>query len=198
MATLGASAPMARSRLGSALRFKLKFVVDLKHCRTTIQQKSEFNNNKETRRMRFMMIMIPRVYQPDAPTEQKAGEGFTPPAEAVAEMMKFNEELARAGALVALDGLHPNSKGARVAFVGGRPTVTDGPFIEAKEVIGGYWIIQAGSKQEAVEWASRCPAADGDVIEVRQVFEMSDFPPDVQKAAENPTVEAQIEKSKGS
>ena len=148
--------------------------------------------------MRFMMLMIPRVYQPDAPAGQRAGEGFAPPAEAVAKMMKFNEELAKAGALIALDGLHPSSKGARVRFAGGRPKATDGPFTEPKEVIGGYWMIQAKSKEEALDWAKRCPASDGDIIEVRQVFEMSDFPPDVQKTAENPTVRAQVEKHKGS
>jgi hypothetical protein len=148
--------------------------------------------------MRFMMMMIPRVYQPDAPPGERAEDGYAPPAEGVARMMKFNEELAKAGALIALDGLHPSSRGARVAFVGGKPKVTDGPFTEAKEVIGGYWMIQAKSKEEAVEWAKRCPASDGDVIEVREVFEMSDFPPDVQKAADNPTVRAQIEKRKGS
>jgi hypothetical protein len=147
--------------------------------------------------MRFMMMMIPRVYQPDTPPGERAQEGFTPPAEAVAKMMKFNEELAKAGALIALDGLHPSAKGARVSFAGGKPKVTDGPFTEAKEVIGGYWMIQAKSKEEAVEWARRCPAQNGDVIEIRQVFEMSDFPPDVQKAADNPTIRSQIEQRKG-
>ncbi len=146
--------------------------------------------------MRFMMLMIPRVYQPTAPPGQRAEEGFTPPAEAVARMMKFNEELAKAGALIALDGLHPSSKGARVSFAGGTPKVTDGPFAEAKEVIGGYWMIQAKSKEEALEWARRCPASEGDIIEVRQVFEMADFPPETQKAAENTTVRAQVEKQK--
>jgi hypothetical protein len=140
------------------------------------------------------MFMIPRVYQPDTPAGERAGEGFTPPADAVAEMMKFNEELAKAGALIGLDGLHPVSKGARVKFTNKKPAVTDGPFIESKEVIGGYWHIQANSKEEAVEWARRCPAADGDVIEIRQVFEMSDFPPDVQKAAENTAVSEPIAK----
>ena len=148
--------------------------------------------------MRFMMMMIPRVYQPDTPPREKAGEGFAPPAEAVARMMKFNEELAKAGALIALDGLHPDSKGARVAFSGGEPKVTDGPFTESKEVIGGYWMIEAKSKEEAVGWARRCPASDGDVIEVRQVFDMADFPIDVREAADNPTVQAEIEKRKAS
>ena len=128
--------------------------------------------------MRFMMIMIPNI--PDeADWTPRATD-----AEAVAAMTKFNAELTKAGILLSLDGLHPGSKGARVAFSGGRATVTDGPFTEAKEMIGGYWLIQAKSKEEAVEWATRCPAADGDVIEVRQVYEMSDFPPEVQAAAQ--------------
>ncbi|MCE8425411.1 MAG: YciI family protein [Candidatus Methanoperedens sp.] len=140
--------------------------------------------------MRFMMFMIPKVYQPDTPDEEKAGEGFVPPAEAVANMAKFNEELAKAGALISLDGLHPISKGARVAFSGGKPKVTDGPSIKAKEVIGGYWMIDVKSKDEAIGWAKRIPAEEGDMIEIRQVFEMSDFPPDVQKAADNPRVKS--------
>ena len=111
-------------------------------------------------------------------------------------MMKFNEELAKAGALIALDGLHPSSKGARVSFAGGKPQVTDGPFTESKEVIGGYWMIEAISKEEAVGWAKRCPAADGDVIEVRQVFDVSDFPQDVRNAADNPTVRVHLESGK--
>lgn len=146
--------------------------------------------------MKFIMMMIPRVYQPATPASERAGEGFAPPAEAVAKMMKFNEELAKAGALIGLDGLHPVSKGARIAFANGKATVTDGPYIESKEVIGGYWLIQAKTKQEAVEWARRCPAAEGDVIEVRQVFEMSDFPPDVKQAADSPIVREQVERRK--
>jgi len=126
--------------------------------------------------MRFMMLMIPKGYE-------KAKPGAMPDPQAVAAMMKYTESLQKAGVLLALDGLHPASMGARVSFAGGKPRVTDGPFVEAKEVLGGYWMIQVKSKQEAVEWASRCPAQDGDVIEVRQVQEMSDFPPEVQKAA---------------
>ena len=140
------------------------------------------------------MMMIPRVYQPDTPPAERAGEGFTPPADAVAKMMKYNEELAKAGALVALDGLHPVAKGARVSFSGGKAKVTDGPYIESKEVLGGYWIIQAKSKEEAVEWARRVPAAEGDVIEIRQIFEMSDFPEDVKKAADSQAVRQQIKR----
>ena len=126
--------------------------------------------------MRFMMLMIPKGYE-------KAEAGAMPSAEMVAKMTKYNQALTKAGVLIALDGLHPASNGVRVSFSGGKPRVTDGPFTEAKELLGGYWMIQVKSKQEAVEWASRCPAQDGDVIEVRQVQEMSDFPPEVQKAA---------------
>lgn len=126
--------------------------------------------------MRFMMLMIPKGYESAAP-------GTMPEAEAVAAMMKYNEELQKAGVLITLDGLHPPSMGARVSFAGGKPRVTDGPFIETKEVLGGYWMIQVNSKGEAVEWASRCPGADNEVIEIRQVMEMDDFPPDVREAA---------------
>jgi hypothetical protein len=142
--------------------------------------------------MRFLMMMIPRVYQPDTPAAERAGEGFVPPADAVAKMMKYNEELAKADALVSLDGLHPLAKGARVLFKGGKNTVTDGPFIESKEVIGGFWMIQAKSKEEAVDWARRVPAAEGDVIEVRQIFEMSDFP--YKEAVDNPAVREKIQR----
>ena len=106
-----------------------------------------------------------------------------PEADDVARMSKYNDELRKAGALLALDGLHPLSAGARVSYSGGTPTVTDGPYAEAKEVIGGYWMIQVRDKEEAVEWAKRIPAAEGDTVEIRQVFEMSDFPEDVQAAA---------------
>ena len=126
--------------------------------------------------MRFMMLMIPKGYE-------KAAPGTVPDAKAVEAMMKYNESLQKAGVLLALDGLHPPSTGARVSFPGGRPKVTDGPFAEAKEVIGGYWMIQVKSKGEAIELAKRCPAGENEVIEIRQVQEMSDFPADVQKAA---------------
>jgi len=126
--------------------------------------------------VRFMMLMIPKGYENAAP-------GAVPDAKAVAAMMKYNQSLQKAGVLLALDGLHPPSMGARVSFAGGRPKVTDGPFTEAKEVLGGYWMIQVKSKEEAIEWASRCPASDNEVIEVRQVQELSDFPDDVKRAA---------------
>jgi hypothetical protein len=126
--------------------------------------------------MRFMLLMIPKGYESAKP-------GTMPDAAHVAAMMKFNESLQKAGILLAIDGLHPPSAGARVSFVGGKPKVTDGPFTEAKEVIGGYWMIQAKSKEEAVAWAARCPAGENEVIEVRQVQELDDFPADVQEAA---------------
>lgn len=126
--------------------------------------------------MRFMMLMIPKGYENAAP-------GTMPDAKGVEAMMKYNEALQKAGVLLALDGLHPPSMGARVTFEGGRPKVTDGPFAEAKEVLGGYWMIDVKSREEAIEWATRCPAGPNEVIEVRQVQEMADFPPDVQQAA---------------
>jgi len=124
--------------------------------------------------MRFMMLMIPKGYE-------KASPGTSPDAKRVAAMMKYNEALQKAGVLLALDGLHPPSMGARVSFAGGKPKVTDGPFPEAKEIVGGYWMIQVKSKEEAIEWARRCPGTDNETIEIRQVQEMSDFPADVQK-----------------
>lgn len=126
--------------------------------------------------MRFMMLMIPKGYETAAP-------GTMPDAKAVDAMMKYNESLQKAGVLLALDGLHPPSMGARVTFPGGKPKVTDGPFSEAKEVLGGYWMIQVKSKQEAIEWASRCPAGENEIIEIRQVQEFADFPADVQQVA---------------
>ena len=126
--------------------------------------------------MRFMMLMIPKGYETAAP-------GTMPDVEAVAAMMKYNESLKKAGVLISLDGLHPPSMGARVTFAGGKPKVTDGPFAETKEVLGGYWMIDVKSKDEAIAWAMRCPASANEVIEVRQVQEMEDFPADVQAAA---------------
>src|SRR5690606_27301914 len=114
--------------------------------------------------MRFMMLMIPKGYEQAAP-------GTMPDADAVGAMMKYNESLQKAGVLLALDGLHPPSEGARVSFEGGQPRVIDGPFPEAKEVVGGYWIIQVRSREEAIEWAKRCPASENEVIEVRQIQE---------------------------
>lgn len=130
--------------------------------------------------MRFMMLMIPGIKE----------DKWMPSATDVAAMTKFNQDMIKAGVMLTGEGLHPPSEGARVFFgpstgsgQGGAPKITDGPFAEAKEVVGGYWMIQAKSKAEAVEWARRCPANAGDVIEIRQVFEISEFPEDVQRAA---------------
>jgi hypothetical protein len=122
--------------------------------------------------MRFMMFIIPKDYQTAEPSA-------LPTPEMVAEMTRYNEALAQAGVLLALDGLHPPSAATRVVFAGRKPRIVDGPFTETKEAVGGYWLIDVKSKEEAVEWARRCPAWDGDVIEVRQVQELSDFPPEV-------------------
>ena len=127
--------------------------------------------------MRFMMLVIPKGYETAEP-------GTAPDAKAVEAMMKYNEELEKAGVLLALDGLHPPSMGARVRFTPGKaPVVSDGPFAEVKEVLGGYWMIRAASKAEAVEWARKCPMMEEAVIEIRQVQEMEDFPADVREAA---------------
>jgi hypothetical protein len=141
--------------------------------------------------MRFMLLMIPQGYE-------KAAPGAAPSAEAVEAMMKYNESLRKAGVLLALDGLHPPSAGARVSFSGGKHMVTDGPFIETREAVGGYWMIQVNSKAEAVQWASRCPG-DNCVIEVRQVFEISEFPAEVQRVVDKyPELQAQVEQTRRS
>ncbi|GAA0373945.1 YciI family protein [Streptomyces blastmyceticus] len=115
---------------------------------------------------RFMMIV-------KATEESEAG--VLPSKELVTEMAQYNEQLVKAGALLAADGLQTSAKGARVTFSGGRPVVTDGPFAETKELIAGFWIIQVKDRDEALEWARRVPFQDGE-IEVRQVFEPTDFP----------------------
>jgi len=137
-----------------------------------------------------MNLVFPKGYE-------SAAAGTMPDAEAMAKMMKYNETLRKAGVLLSLDGLQPPSMGARVSFSGGKATVTDGPFAEAKEVLGGYWIIQVKSKAEAIEWAKRAPMRDNEMIEVRQVHEFSDFPPDVQEAAKDfPELRAKVEQAR--
>lgn len=125
--------------------------------------------------MRFMMLVIPKGYETAEP-------GIIPDGERIDSMTRYNEALQKAGVLLALDGLHPPSMGARVSFSSGVPTVRDGPFAEAKEVLGGYWLIQVKSREEAIEWAKRCPASDDEVIEIRQVQEMEDFEPGAGRA----------------
>ena len=126
--------------------------------------------------MRFMMLMIPLGYETAPPDVELDPER-------VAAMMRYNEALKDAGVLITLDGLYPPSMGARISFATGRPVVTDGPFAEAKEVLGGYWMIEVASREEAIAWAGKCPASANEIIEIRQVQEIGDFPPDVQQAA---------------
>jgi hypothetical protein len=126
--------------------------------------------------MRFMMLMIPQGYESAKP-------GTMPDASAVAAMMKYNEELKKAGVLVSLEGLHPPSMGVRVRFSNGKATATPGPFPDIQEVLGGFWIINVKSMDDAVSWATKCPASNNETIEVRQIQEFEDFPKDVQKAA---------------
>ena len=115
--------------------------------------------------MRFMMMVR---------ADRNMEEGAMPTEQELAEMGQYNEELVKAGVLLAGEGLHPSSRGVRVKFSGGKPTVTDGPFAETKELIAGFWMIQVESKEEAVEWARRIPFKEGEV-ELRQVFEADDF-----------------------
>jgi len=122
--------------------------------------------------MRFMLLIIPKGYE-------NASLCTMPDAKAVDAMMSYNESLQRAGVLLALDGLYPPATGARVSFSGGEPSVIYGPFPEVKESVGGYWLIQAKSREEAIEWAKRCPGSANEVIEIRQVQESAA----VQKAA---------------
>ena len=126
--------------------------------------------------MRFMMLMIPSNQVPDDKNPEK---GAMPNDEDIARMMKYNEEMVKAGILLQGEGLHSSAKGARVTWSGGKPVVTDGPFAEAKEIIGGFWMIRVNSKDEAVAWAKRCPVGDGVTIELRQVFEPEEFGPEV-------------------
>jgi hypothetical protein len=123
-----------------------------------------------------MMLMIPLGYE-TAPADVKLDP------ERVSAMMKYNQALKDAGVLITLDGLHPPSAGARVSFATGTPVVTDGPFTEAKEVLGGYWMIDVKSREEAIAWAMKCPASSNEIIEIRRVQEMTDFSEEVQEAA---------------
>ncbi len=119
--------------------------------------------------MRFMVLV---------PASKDSEAGVMPTERELTEMGKFNEELAKAGVVLAMDGLQPTSKGARIRFSGGKTTVTDGPFTESKELIAGFWLIQAKSKDEAIAWMRRAPFGDGVQLEIRQVFENEDFGPE--------------------
>ena len=118
--------------------------------------------------MRFMILVK---------ADKNSEAGVLPDEKLLTEMGKYNEELAKAGVMLAGEGLHPSSKGARVRFSGGKRAVIDGPFAETKELIAGFWLWQVKSKEEAIEWVKRCPNPTGgeSEIEIRQVFEASDF-----------------------
>jgi hypothetical protein len=118
--------------------------------------------------MQFIVFMIPAVYQPKD-GKQQPGPDFKPDARMMAEMGRFNDELKKAGALLSVNGLEPLAAGARVAFAGGKPTVTDGPAINTPNVVGGYWLVEAKSRQQVIDWWKKCPAQEGDVIEVREI-----------------------------
>jgi hypothetical protein len=125
--------------------------------------------------MRFMMIIFPKGYE-------NAKAGTVPDLKAMEVMGKYNEQLQKAGVLLALDGLTPPATmSARVTFKNGKSKVTDGPFTETKEVVGGFWVIQVKSREEALEWASRIPGSDNEMVEVRRLFEITDFDPEIQK-----------------
>ena len=124
--------------------------------------------------MRFMIIVK---------ADKNSEAGVLPDQKILTEMGKFNEQLVKAGVMLAGEGLQPSSKGARVRFSGDKRTVIDGPLTEAIELIGGFWLRQVKSKEVAVEWSKRAPMLDGDIIEVRQVQEIEDFPEDVRRAA---------------
>jgi hypothetical protein len=120
--------------------------------------------------MRFMILVK---------ADNNSEAGVLPSKEIIAAMGAFNEEMAKAGVMLAGEGLHPSSKGSRVRFTRGKPLVTDGPFAETKELVSGFWMIQVTSKDEAIQWTQRAPFGPGPEIEIRQVFEASDFPPEI-------------------
>jgi len=133
--------------------------------------------------MRFVVFMIPGVYQPK--NWQPGDADFKPDAEMMAKMGKFNDELKKAGALLSAEGLRPLITGVRLAFSKGKVDVTDGPSVDNRDVVGGYWMLQAKSKQRVIDWMKCCPAQQGDVIEIREIAETADFPPDVQAEIPN-------------
>ncbi|MEO7734639.1 MAG: YciI family protein, partial [Kofleriaceae bacterium] len=129
-------------------------------------------SQREELTMRFMMLMYPG---PAAETTAIPGD------ESIARMMAYNEELTKAGVLLALDGLHPSATGARIRVVDGVKAIVDGPFSEAKELIGGYWLIQVRSREEALAWASRIPLGNSEMVEIRQVYELSELSAEAQR-----------------
>jgi len=140
--------------------------------------------------MRFMMLMIPKGYE-------RAEPDFAPNPEAMEAMTKYNESMQKAGVMLSCEGLRPPSVGARVTFKGGKPTVSHGPFPEAQETLGGFWLLQVNSQEEALDWAQRCPASDTETIEVRQVQEMEDFPDDIPDIAKLSATKAPQQRQPG-
>jgi hypothetical protein len=138
--------------------------------------------------MRFMVLVK---------ADNNSEAGVLPSKELLAAMGRFNEEMVKAGVLLAGEGLHASSKGARIAFSGRNRIVTDGPFAETKELIAGFWLIQVKSRDEAIGWVKRVPFADGEVIEVRQVFEASDFPSEIFPPEDAAREQAQREELRG-
>jgi len=120
--------------------------------------------------MRFMMSL---------PASVEAQEAFVPTRELVTALRKYSDDMRKAGVLLLAEGLYPSSKATRIKMSGGTREFTDGPFTEAKEMIAGFWLIQVKSREEALEWASRCPLAEGEIVEIRPVFENTDFPPEL-------------------
>jgi hypothetical protein len=120
--------------------------------------------------MRFMMIL---------PVPAAVEANIVPNKEMVTAMRKYTDDMRKSGILLAAEGLHPNSKGKRISVANGKHVVTDGPFTEAKEVVAGFWMIQVRSEEEALEWANRCPLPECGILELRQIFETSDFPPEL-------------------
>jgi hypothetical protein len=127
--------------------------------------------------MRFLMLAIPEGFE-------QLNADFVPAAEGMAAMTRYNESLREAGVLLSVEGLRPAAGGARVRLRGGEAQVSRGPFPATRETVAGYWMIQVGSQDEAIAWASRCPMPDNAVIEIRQVFETEDFPEEVRKPAD--------------
>jgi hypothetical protein len=136
--------------------------------------------------MRFMMIVR---------SDQDTEAGVLPSADLMAAMGKYNDELIKAGILLAADGLHPSSRGARIRYSGSKCSVTDGPFAETKELIAGYWLIDVPSKDEAIAWAKLIPFTDGQV-EIRQVFEPTEFPPEILPAEQAAREQAWVDQQK--
>lgn len=135
--------------------------------------------------MRYMVFMIPGA-------RARMEAGAMPDTGLIDRMMKFNEQLAKAKVLVALDGFHPTSRGARVRHAGGQTMTTEGPFPYAGEIIGGYWIWNVKSKDDALAWARRVPGEDGDVLELREIIEMEAFPEEIQERGKKLTAKAKV------